>query len=74
MTGGAIGSLHAGKGSIQVRDEVCGMEFPIEQTLTRARLRGRTFHFCSVRCKWLFLAHPGWYVLNEADRVNVTRR
>jgi len=55
--------------SIRVRDEVCGMEFPIEHTVARVRLGGRRYHFCSVRCKWLFLAHPGWYVPTEAGGV-----
>lgn len=73
LQGGAVRSLHLRDGSIQVRDEVCGMEFPIEQATTRTRLKGRSYYFCSVRCKWLFLTHPGWYVPVEAGGVPESR-
>lgn len=47
---------------MEVRDEVCGMEFPVEQAQSSAVLNGRTFYFCSQRCQELFISHPGWYV------------
>jgi len=47
---------------MQVRDEVCGMEFPIERAQSSVVLNGRTFHFCSDGCREHFLAHPEWYV------------
>jgi P-type Cu+ transporter len=45
-----------------VRDEVCGMEFPVERAAASVQFGGRTYHFCAERCRRLFLAHPHWYV------------
>lgn len=47
---------------IEVRDEVCGMRFPVGETVATAEYGGKTYHFCAARCRRLFLEHPTWYV------------
>lgn len=48
--------------SSMVRDEVCGMRISGSTAPARAVLDGKTFYFCSVRCRDKFSEHPDWYV------------
>ena len=44
------------------RDPVCGRELTADQALLTAELRGRTYLFCSERCRMLFSIRPAWFV------------
>lgn len=52
---------------MQVRDEVCGMEFEAEKAAATLRLRHTVYYFCGDRCKRLFAEHPDRYVNIEPD-------
>ena len=52
---------------MQVRDEVCGMQFEAAAAAATTRLDGRTYYFCGARCRQKFEEHPGWYVDPGAD-------
>jgi YHS domain-containing protein len=56
------------------RDPVCGRELTKEQALLSAELKGRTYLFCSERCRMLFSIRPGWYVdrAREATRLKAS--
>ena len=56
------------------RDPVCGRELTKEQALLSAELKGRTYLFCSERCRMLFSIRPGWYVdrSGEAPRLKAS--
>jgi len=43
---------------MQVRDPVCGMQFPSEQGAATREYRGATYHFCSARCATAFDKEP----------------
>lgn len=45
-----------------VRDEVCGMTIKSESAAGTVSFEGRTYHFCSERCRRKFREHPDWYV------------
>lgn len=47
---------------MKVHDEVCGMTILAEDAVGSAEFQGKTYYFCSPRCKQLFQEHPGWYV------------
>ena len=47
---------------MEARDEVCGMTFEVEAAATTVAFQGRTYYFCSDRCKSMFQRHPAWYV------------
>ncbi len=47
---------------MNVRDEVCGMEFFAEQAATHLNVEGKVYSFCADRCRRLFQEHPHWYV------------
>ena len=47
---------------MRVQDEVCGMTIEAEGAAASARFQGRTYHFCSDRCRTKFREHPDWYV------------
>ncbi len=49
------------------RDPVCGRELTTEQALLSAELKGRTYLFCSERCRMLFSIRPGWYVGRDGE-------
>lgn len=49
-------------GIVEVRDEVCGMRFDAGDTAAITTMGGRTYHFCSDRCRRKFEEHPDWYV------------
>jgi len=49
-------------GESMVRDEVCGMRFSAAQAAATTSVEGKTYYFCSQRCRERFLEHPGWYV------------
>jgi YHS domain-containing protein len=44
------------------RDPVCGRELTTAQTRLSAELKGRTYLFCSERCRALFTIRPAWFV------------
>ena len=44
------------------RDPVCGRELTADQALLRSELKGRTYLFCSERCRMLFSIRPAWFV------------
>ncbi len=50
-----------------VRDEVCGMTITEDQIAETLELEGKTYYFCSERCKDRFEEHPGWYVPLKDD-------
>jgi YHS domain-containing protein len=52
------------------RDPVCGRELTREQAPLTTVLRGRTYRFCSERCRTRFTIRPGWFV----DRSPATSR
>lgn len=45
-----------------VRDEVCGMRFSAAEAAASTSFAGKTYYFCTKRCRERFLEHPGWYV------------
>lgn len=51
---------------MQVRDEVCGMEFEESEAAAATRFEGKLYHFCADRCKKLFREHPERYVPTDA--------
>lgn len=48
--------------TVTVRDEVCGMTLAPEEAAATVQLQGKTYHFCSERCRAKFEEHPDWYV------------
>jgi YHS domain-containing protein len=48
------------------RDPVCGRELTREQALLRTEVKGRTYLFCSERCRMLFSIRQAWFV-EQAD-------
>ncbi len=50
----------------RVKDPVCGMMVDPERTAHHAEHGGRTFHFCSARCRETFVAAPEAYLTPEA--------
>ena len=53
------------------RDPVCGRELTRDQALLSSELRGRTYLFCSERCRMLFSICPGWYVDRAGEAVRL---
>ena len=53
------------------RDPVCGRELTDDQALLSSELRGRTYLFCSERCRMLFSIRPGWYVDRAGEAVRL---
>ena len=49
-----------------VKDPVCGMNVDPATSKHRADYKGRTYHFCSARCRERFLAEPLKYLAQEA--------
>lgn len=47
---------------MDVRDEVCGMRIDASDSVGMVDFQGRTYHFCSDRCRRKFEENPGWYV------------
>lgn len=52
---------------MRVHDEVCGMTIEAETAAGTAEFRGKTYFFCSERCKKKFEEHPGWFVPVEGQ-------
>jgi len=50
------------------RDPVCGRELTREQALLSAEMKGRTYLFCSERCRMLFSIRPAWFVEQSGTR------
>jgi Cu+-exporting ATPase len=48
-------------GSPAAQDPVCGMSVKKDATAPASEHFGRTFHFCSERCRKLFDINPGKY-------------
>jgi YHS domain-containing protein len=44
------------------RDPVCGRQMTIAQGLLTSELKGRTYLFCSERCRLKFSIRPAWFV------------
>ena len=49
-----------------VTDPVCGMKVDPETSKHRFEHDGRTFHFCSARCREKFIAAPASYLTPPA--------
>lgn len=47
------------------KDPVCGMEIDEKQAAARTEYRGKTYLFCSVKCKAEFVSNPDRYVETE---------
>ncbi len=47
------------------RDPVCGMEVIAEKAAGKSEYQGKTYYFCSLRCKEKFEADPKAYILQE---------
>jgi len=45
-----------------VRDEVCGMEFPLKRAAASLEFQGKVYCFCAERCRVMFQKSPHWYV------------
>jgi len=54
------------------RDEVCGMEFPEEEAAGTIRMGGKTYYFCSERCRHLFARHPERFVAVTGEQAKKT--
>jgi YHS domain-containing protein len=46
----------------QAEDPVCGMAVDPEQAAYKTEYRGKTYYFCSLRCKDQFESEPEGYV------------
>jgi len=44
------------------RDPVCGRRLTADRALLTAELKGRSYLFCSERCRRLFSIRPAWFV------------
>jgi Cu+-exporting ATPase len=66
MTDSRQGSAHNPAAAI---DPVCGMTIDPAKTTHHAEHGGRTFHFCSDRCRTRFLAEPDRFLAKAADAV-----
>ncbi len=44
--------------SDQVKDPVCGMEFPLSQAFSSSEFGGQSYHFCSQSCEARFTDNP----------------
>ena len=49
------------------RDPVCGRELTRDTALLAAELKGRTYLFCSERCRMRFSIRPAWFVEREGE-------
>jgi YHS domain-containing protein len=49
------------------RDPICDMRFPPARAVAQASFDGRTYYFCSKRCRALFDQHPTWYTRAVSD-------
>lgn len=47
------------------RDPVCGMEIRTDRAAASIEYAGKTYHFCSVRCRDQFKNEPTRFVSNE---------
>lgn len=47
---------------MKAHDEVCGMEIEAEGAAATVRFQGKTYYFCSDRCRGMFEEHPDRYV------------
>lgn len=50
------------------KDPACGMEIDEKQATTRTEFRGKTYFFCSVKCKIEFISNPDRYAEPKEDR------
>jgi Cu+-exporting ATPase len=55
---------------MEVRDEVCGMTIDAEGAAGNAEFEGKTYHFCSDRCRDLFQEDPDRYLPTDTQRRN----
>ncbi len=61
----ATNTVNTSGKAMLARDEVCGMQFAEEEAAATARIAGKTYYFCSERCKRLFTRHPERFVPAE---------
>ena len=65
---------HAGAAALQAgsaplaQDPVCGMDVDPHAARHRASHAGRTYHFCSARCRERFVADPAKFLAAEATK------
>lgn len=52
---------------MKVTDPVCGMSIESEKAAARADFAGRTYYFCSERCRKQFQSKPQQYVRAEKN-------
>ena len=61
--GGAVAVNQADASSMPV-DPVCGLEITlVGEGVEQTELNGRTYWFCSLRCRWLFETDPERYAI-----------
>ena len=53
--------------ALRVRDVVCGMTIDRGGAAGSSTVAGRTFYFCSTRCKTTFDANPAKYASASTD-------
>jgi len=54
---------------MKAHDEVCGMSIEAEDAAATVEFQGKTYYFCSERCRGMFEEHPDRYVpvMDEGD-------
>lgn len=53
---------------MRVHDEVCGMTIESEAAAAKTEFQGKTYYFCSQRCKRMFTEHPERFVAVREER------
>lgn len=49
------------------KDPVCGMQIEEQQAAARTEYRGKTYYFCSAKCKSEFLSAPDRYAARSDE-------
>ncbi len=53
---------------MKVRDPICGMEFDEKEAKTKEIYRGKTYYFCSLHCRNMFIKEPDRFLKEEGER------
>ena len=57
---------------MKAHDEVCGMTIETDRAAATTEFQGKTYYFCTERCREKFEEHPGWYVPVTGDPADTT--
>ena len=57
---------------MKAHDEVCGMTIETDRAAATTEFQGKTYYFCTERCREKFEEHPGWYVPVTGDARDAT--